>query len=89
MRPSLSRTACVFSQRRSHGAPGRATSLARANGRRHDRLESHDHLARVAAIEENDKGSIEVGKLADFVLLSEDPTAIDPEKLAGIKIEGP
>lgn len=35
-----------------------------------------------------DKGSIEVGKLADFVLLSEDPTAIDPEKLAGIKIEG-
>ncbi|AQQ04493.1 amidohydrolase [Roseibium algicola] len=38
--------------------------------------------------EENDKGSIEVGKLADFVLLSEDPTAIDPEKLAGIKIEG-
>ncbi|XHC09014.1 amidohydrolase family protein [Labrenzia sp. ac12] len=38
--------------------------------------------------EENEKGSIEVGKLADFVLLSEDPTAIDPEKLAGIKIEG-
>ncbi len=38
--------------------------------------------------EENDKGSIEVGKLADFVLLSEDPTVIDPEKLAGIKIEG-
>ncbi|WP_425079688.1 amidohydrolase [Ruegeria denitrificans] len=31
--------------------------------------------------EENDKGSIEVGKLADFVLLAQDPTAIDPEKL--------
>ncbi|MEM1352721.1 MAG: amidohydrolase [Pseudomonadota bacterium] len=31
--------------------------------------------------EENEKGSIEVGKLADFVLLAQDPTAIDPEKL--------
>jgi predicted amidohydrolase YtcJ len=31
--------------------------------------------------EEADKGSIEVGKLADFVVLSQDPTAIDPETL--------
>ncbi|KUJ73588.1 amidohydrolase [Ruegeria profundi] len=31
--------------------------------------------------EEDEKGSIEVGKLADFVLLAQDPTAIDPEKL--------
>ncbi len=31
--------------------------------------------------EEDDKGTIEVGKLADFVLLEHDPTAIDPEKL--------
>lgn len=31
--------------------------------------------------EEDQKGSIEVGKLADFVLLAQDPTAIDPEKL--------
>jgi predicted amidohydrolase YtcJ len=31
--------------------------------------------------EEADKGSLEVGKLADFVILSDDPTAIDPEKL--------
>ncbi|WP_299353023.1 amidohydrolase [uncultured Shimia sp.] len=31
--------------------------------------------------EEDSKGSIRIGKLADFVILSEDPTAIDPETL--------
>jgi len=36
--------------------------------------------------EENSKGSIEVGKLADFVILDRDPTAIDPEKLEHIKV---
>ncbi|WP_027245736.1 amidohydrolase [Leisingera daeponensis] len=36
--------------------------------------------------EEDRKGSIEVGKIADFVVLSEDPTAIDPETLDTIKI---
>lgn len=36
--------------------------------------------------EEDDKGSIETGKIADFVLLSEDPTAIDPESLAEVQV---
>ena len=36
--------------------------------------------------EEDSKGPIEVGKLADFVILSEDPLTIAPEKLSGIKI---
>ncbi|MFA7624036.1 MAG: amidohydrolase, partial [Pusillimonas sp.] len=36
--------------------------------------------------EEDSKGSIEPGKIADFVILSEDPTAIDPEKLADVKV---
>ncbi len=37
--------------------------------------------------EENDKGSIETGKLADFVILSDDPTAIDPETLSSLTVQ--
>jgi len=36
--------------------------------------------------EENRKGSIEVGKLADFVILSKDPTRIPPTSLAQLKV---
>jgi predicted amidohydrolase YtcJ len=36
--------------------------------------------------EESTKGSIEVGKLADFVILSEDPTAVQPDTLDQIKV---
>lgn len=37
--------------------------------------------------EENDKGSIELGKIADFVILSDDPTAVDPETLAELRVQ--
>lgn len=36
--------------------------------------------------EEDEKGSIEVGKVADFVILSADPTAVDPETLADLQV---
>lgn len=35
--------------------------------------------------EEQDKGSLEVGKLADFVILSEDPYSADPQNLGKIE----
>ncbi len=36
--------------------------------------------------EESNKGSLEVGKLADFVVLSADPTAVDPGMLSQLKV---
>ncbi len=36
--------------------------------------------------EENDKGSLEAGKVADFVILSADPTAVDPATLSQLKV---
>ena len=36
--------------------------------------------------EEKSKGSIEVGKLADFTVLDQNPLTIDPLKIAGIKV---
>lgn len=37
--------------------------------------------------EESNKGTIEVGKIADFVVLSDDPTAVDPESLADLTVQ--
>ncbi|GAA4823774.1 amidohydrolase [Tomitella cavernea] len=37
---------------------------------------------------EHEAGSIEPGKLADFVLLSDDPTAVDPGALGAIRVLG-
>ena len=41
---------------------------------------AHQHF------EEASKGSIEVGKLADFVMLSDNPMTTDPERLAELKV---
>ena len=39
------------------------------------------------AFEEGDKGSMEVGKLGDLVVLADDPTAVAPEAIADIPVE--
>jgi hypothetical protein len=36
--------------------------------------------------EERTKGSLEPGKLADFAILSKDPTAVEPTTIADIKV---
>jgi predicted amidohydrolase YtcJ len=40
-----------------------------------------------ASFEEKIKGSIEVGKLADLVVLGQDPTRVDPSRLINIPVE--
>jgi predicted amidohydrolase YtcJ len=40
-----------------------------------------------SAFEENEKGSIEAGKAADLVVLSEDPISVHPDKIETISVE--
>ena len=40
-----------------------------------------------ASFEEDFKGSITTGKLADMVVLSADPTKVPPEQIKDIKVE--
>jgi predicted amidohydrolase YtcJ len=40
-----------------------------------------------ASFEEDIKGSVEVGKLADFVVLLQDPTEVSPERIKDIIVE--
>ena len=40
-----------------------------------------------ASFEENVKGSVEVGKLADLVVLSADPTGVAPDEITEIQVE--
>jgi predicted amidohydrolase YtcJ len=50
-------------------------------------IEAHTINNAYAAFEEKEKGSISVGKLADFVVLSDDLLAVNPVKIANIQVE--
>ena len=39
-----------------------------------------------ASLEEEIKGTFEVGKLADLVVLSDDPSQIDPEEIKNLRV---
>jgi predicted amidohydrolase YtcJ len=47
----------------------------------------HTTTASWVGFEENDKGTLEVGKLADIAVLAEDPFEIEPEKIKDLKVE--
>jgi predicted amidohydrolase YtcJ len=50
-------------------------------------LRAYTSSAAWAAFEEKEKGSLEPGKLADFVILSADPLSVPPEALEKIAVE--
>ena len=50
-------------------------------------LKAYTVTAAYAAFEEKDKGSLEVGKLGDFVVLSDDPLTVAPERIEKIAVD--
>lgn len=50
-------------------------------------LRMHTLDAAWVAFQEGERGSIEPGKRADFVLLSNDPTSIPPDEIADLEVE--
>ena len=47
----------------------------------------HTTTAAYVGFEENDKGTLEVGKLADMAVLAEDPFQIQPDRIKDLKVE--
>lgn len=52
-----------------------------------DALRIHTLFAARAGFEDHIKGSLEPGKLADLVVLSEDPLAVPPARLMDLRVE--
>jgi hypothetical protein len=50
-------------------------------------LEMYTSKAAYASFDEKGKGTISKGKLADLVLLSDDPTTVPPERLKDITVD--
>jgi predicted amidohydrolase YtcJ len=49
-------------------------------------LKAHTLWSAYQHFEEKSKGSLEVGKLADFAVLDGNPITVDPMKIADIKV---
>ena len=66
-------------------ADGRACGVSQAVTVE-EALRMHGPLAAYAQFEEREKGAIETGKLADFVVLDADPLAVPPGRVAAIRV---
>jgi predicted amidohydrolase YtcJ len=64
----------------NHSNPSERVSLQEA-------LELYTFNAARIAFQETDRGSLEVSKLADFVVLAEDPFGVDPSHIKDISVE--
>ena len=72
----------MVNRRTGSGAPynpGEAVTAEQA-------LRAYTYGSAYASHAEQVKGSIAPGKLADLVLLSEDPTAVSPDRIAGLEV---
>jgi predicted amidohydrolase YtcJ len=82
--PPLEGIWCAVARRTSSGellGPEQAIGVEAA-------LRGYTVDAAYLAGEEHVKGSLEVGKLADLAILSDDPTAVDPDQIRSLTVDG-
>lgn len=82
--PPLEGIWCAVARRTSGGdvlGPDQAIDVEAA-------LRGYAVDAAYLAGEEDTKGSLEIGKLADLAVLSEDPTAVDPDRIKSLTVDG-
>jgi predicted amidohydrolase YtcJ len=72
----------MVNRRTASGAPFNIAEAVTAE----EALRAYTWGSAYASKAEHVKGSIEVGKLADFTVLSEDPTAVTPGRIAGLEV---
>jgi predicted amidohydrolase YtcJ len=72
----------MVNRRTASGAPFNADEAITAQ----EALRAYTWGSAYASKAEHVKGSIEAGKLADFTVLSDDPTAVSPDSIAGLEV---
>jgi predicted amidohydrolase YtcJ len=72
----------MVNRRTASGAPFNAAEAVTAE----EALRAYTYGSAYASKQERVKGSIEPGKLADLTVLSEDPTAVSPDRIAGLEV---
>jgi predicted amidohydrolase YtcJ len=72
----------MVNRRTASGAPFNAAEAITAE----EALRAYTWGSAYASKAEHVKGSIEVGKLADLTVLSEDPTAVSPDRIAALEV---